>query len=137
MTTTTVIPQANATRSTFCVEFLTCTGSPRGRRPRIFADLDIRIVDMRPVFGSDHATRPRRLHPGGFFFGARDLTPQLPRWSSASRFLPRRFVHVRFGHADGLRWWLGQGPTCVVRITLHVGLLPLGRYRDGLWLIPR
>jgi hypothetical protein len=26
-------------------------------------------------------------------------------------FLPRRFVHVRFGHADGLRWWLGRGPT--------------------------
>jgi hypothetical protein len=23
-------------------------------------------------------------------------------------FLPRRFVHVRFGHADGLRWWLGR-----------------------------
>jgi len=22
--------------------------------------------------------------------------------------LPRRFVHVRFGHADGLRWWLGR-----------------------------
>jgi hypothetical protein len=27
------------------------------------------------------------------------------------RVLPRRFVHVRFGHADGLRWWLGRGPT--------------------------
>jgi hypothetical protein len=23
----------------------------------------------------------------------------------------------------GLRWWLGRGPTCVVRITLHVGPL--------------
>src|SRR5258705_12619896 len=41
----------------------------------------------------------------------------------AGGFLPRRFVHVRFGHADGLRWWLGRGPTCVVRITLHVGPL--------------
>ena len=25
-------------------------------------------------------------------------------------FLPRRFVPVRFGHADGLRWWRGRGP---------------------------
>jgi hypothetical protein len=29
-------------------------------------------------------------------------------------FLPRRFVHVRFGHADGLRWWRGRGPTHIV-----------------------
>src|SRR5882724_1932570 len=34
-------------------------------------------------------------------------------------FLPRRFVHVRFGHADGLRWWLGRGPTQMVVLETH------------------
>jgi hypothetical protein len=45
MATIAVIPHANAMRSTFCVELR--TAPPRGRRPRIFADLDIRIVDTR------------------------------------------------------------------------------------------
>ena len=59
-------------------------------QPRSATGAPVWRHQLTPDQSADTFRRSRRVQRGGF--------------------LPRRFVHFQFGHADRLRWWLGRGP---------------------------
>jgi hypothetical protein len=66
-------------------------GSPKDRfQPSSATGAPVWRHQLTPDQSADTFFRSHRVRRGGF--------------------LPRRFVHFQFGHADRLRWWLGRGP---------------------------